>query len=67
MDPKRLENIIIGVMVGTAALGTIYFLILEFSMQEDPSAIGWSLVAVVWFVVLRRVIYWRAGRKRDVD
>ena len=57
------EKIIVGVMLTTAVLGTIWYLYLELKTNaNDLSAVGWSIVVMVWFVVLRRVFYlWRRG------
>lgn len=54
-------------MVVTAALGTLWYLYLELQ-NNDFSAVGWSVVAVVWFVVLRRLFHlWRAVQRRNND
>ena len=64
MDIEKIEKIATSVMVGCALLGTLWYLILEWQSKEELSAIGWSVIAVVWFIVYRRLLHqWRTKRK----
>lgn len=49
-------------MVLTALAGTGWYIWLEFQTKGGMESIGWSIVAVVWFVVLRRI--WHQFRKQ---
>lgn len=60
---SNLEKWLTAVMVATAAAGTIWYMILELQ-TNDIGAIGWSLVAFIWFVVIRRIVHLR-GRNRQ--
>ncbi|MCA9980111.1 MAG: hypothetical protein KDD89_04745 [Anaerolineales bacterium] len=54
-----LEKTLAVVMVLTAVLGTIWYLYLELQ-TNDLNAVGWSIVVMIWFVVLRRLFFlWR--------
>ncbi len=64
---SNLEKWLTAVMVFTAAAGTIWYMILELQ-TNDIGAIGWSLIAVIWFVVIRRLVYLRGrNRQRNQD
>lgn len=60
---SNLEKWLTAVMVVTAAAGTVWYMILELQ-TNDIGAIGWSLVAFIWFVVIRRIVHLR-GRNRQ--
>ena len=56
---SSLEKTLAVVMVLTAVLGTIWYLYLELQ-TNDLNAVGWSIVVMIWFVVLRRLFFlWR--------
>lgn len=60
---SNLEKWVMAAMILTAALGTIWYIALELQ-TKNMGAVGWSLVAVIWFVVLRRVVHlWARGRR----
>jgi len=64
MDIAKIEKILTWIMVGTAALGTIWYIYIDWQAKGELSAVGWSLVAVVWFVIYRRLMYqWRTKQK----
>ncbi len=68
MNPQQIERIATIIMVVCALLGTIWYIILEWQATEDVSAIGWSIVAVVWFVIYRRLLHqWRQRRKASAQ
>ncbi len=59
---SSLEKTFVAVMLTTAVLGTIWYIYLELQTQT-VGGVGWSLVVVVWFVILRRLFYlWRRGK-----
>lgn len=65
MDIAKIERILTWIMVCTAALGTIWYVYIDWQNKGELSAVGWSLVAVVWFVIYRRLFHqWRAKRKQ---
>jgi hypothetical protein len=50
-------------MVASAAAGTIWYVIIERQQSGSLSAVSWSILAAVWFVVLRRLLLlWRQNR-----
>lgn len=55
----RLTIWIVALMIITAALGTGWYIWVELSTKGSVSSIGWSIIAVVWFVIIRRLIYLR--------
>jgi TRAP-type uncharacterized transport system fused permease subunit len=60
---SSVEKWMTAVMVITAALGTLWYLLIELQ-TKNMDAVGWSVVAVIWFVVLRRVVHlWARGRR----
>ena len=58
-----MEKWLTAVMVFSAALGTVWYVILELQ-TNDVGAIGWSLIGFIWFVIVRRLVYLR-GRNRQ--
>ena len=59
---SSLEKTFVAVMLTTAVLGTIWYIILELQTQT-VSGVGWSLVVVIWFIILRRLFYlWRRDK-----
>jgi hypothetical protein len=57
------EKWLVVVMLSTAVLGTIWYIYLELQTQSI-STVGWSLIAVVWFVIIRRLFYlWRRSAR----
>jgi hypothetical protein len=64
---SKLEKWLTAVMVVTAALGTIWYVILELQTNEI-GAIGWSLIVVIWFIIIRRLVYlWPRQRPPETD
>ena len=69
MDIKQIERIATWVMVACALLGTLWYIAIELQTKEGEwSAVGWSIIAVVWFVVYRRLLHqWRTRNKNETD
>ena len=66
MDVDKLEKILTWIMVGAAALGTLWYIYIDWQSKGDISSVGWSIVAVVWFVIYRRLMHqWRTKRKNQ--
>lgn len=59
MDQKQLTFTLTWVMVATAAAGTAWYFWIEYSTFGSLENVWWSVIAVVWFVVLRRVLHFR--------
>lgn len=55
MEQDQLTFWLTVTMVATAALGTGWYVWVELQTKGNVEEVGWSIVAVVWFVVLRRV------------
>lgn len=55
MDQENLTFWVTWIMVGTAAAGTAYYFWIEYRLNGNFEGMAWSVIAVVWFVVLRRV------------
>lgn len=58
---SQAEKWVAAGMVLSAALGTLWYLYLELQ-TKDPASWGWSLVAFIWFMVIRRLLHLRRGR-----
>lgn len=64
---SQLEKWVAAVMVGAAVLGTVWYIALELQTKSAGN-IGWSLIAVIWFVVLRRLVHlWARGKRKGDD
>ena len=51
------------IMVLAAAAGTVWYIAVDWQVKGSLSAVGWSLIAFVWFVVLRRLFFlWRRDK-----
>ena len=61
MDQEQLRFWMTWTMVGTAVAGTLWYLWIEYSIKGNLEELAWSVLAVIWFVVLRRV--WHQFRK----
>ncbi|MEM8857333.1 MAG: hypothetical protein AAGD96_03380 [Chloroflexota bacterium] len=62
MDQDQLRVTLTWIMVATAAAGTAWYFWIEYSTRGNLENVWWSAIAVVWFVVLRRVAhFWRRG------
>ena len=55
MQQEDLRFWLTWIMVGTAALGTAYYFWIEYTLNGSLEGVAWSIMAVVWFVVLRRL------------
>ena len=68
MEQEQLTFWMTIIMVATAVLGTGWYIWIEFQTKGNLEEVGWSIVAVVWFVVLRRVWHQvREKRQEEVD
>ncbi len=57
---SKFEAWALVVMVASAAAGTIWLIALDLQTRGSIAAVGWPLIAVVWFIVLRRLVhFWR--------
>ncbi|MFT5194002.1 MAG: hypothetical protein ACI9EW_001952 [Cellvibrionaceae bacterium] len=60
MEQEQLTLLMTWAMVITAAAGSGWYIWVEYQIKGNLESVGWSIVAVVWFVVLRRLWHqWR--------
>ncbi|MEM7801282.1 MAG: hypothetical protein AAF633_18965 [Chloroflexota bacterium] len=62
---QRVTYLIAAAMILTAAAGTVWYILIELETKGSVSAVGWSVIAVIWFVIVRRLIHLARNRDRS--
>ena len=65
LDVAKLERILTWIMIGCALAGTLLYIWIDWQNKGAFSAVGWSIIAVVWFVIYRRLMHQRRTRKKQ--